>query len=168
MTSPPHSIYMYEDVADLAASSEDVFAFLDNHDRLSGHMAQPSWMLGGGSFSVHWDTARGKAVGSRITLRGRAFGVSMSVVEEVYEYAPPWFKSWRTVGMPQLLILSHYRMGFRLAPHDAVVQLRIAIEYDLPAKALLRWVSRPLARLYAKWCVQQMLSEARSHFSPAS
>ena len=48
----------------IAASPEIVFAYVDDHSRLSSHMNESSWMMGGGGMSLELDAAKGQAVGS--------------------------------------------------------------------------------------------------------
>ena len=104
----------YEVTAFVTAPPESVFAYADDPARLSSHMSQSSWMMGGGRMQTEMDAARGQQVGSRIRLSGRAFGVRLYLEETVTERAPPQRKVWRAVGSPRLLIIGHYRMGFEI------------------------------------------------------
>ena len=70
------------------ASAEDVFAFVDDHARLSSHMNESSWMMGGGRMSVDVDAAQGQAVGSHIRLSGRVFGIHI-YLDEVLRLVRP-------------------------------------------------------------------------------
>lgn len=71
-----------------------VFSYVDDHERLSSHMTRSSWMMGGGRMDVQLDAGRGRRVGSRIRMSGRAFGLQLSLEEVVGEYDPPRHKSW--------------------------------------------------------------------------
>ena len=51
------------------ASPPQVFALADDHSRLSSHMNESSWMMGGGRMSVEADEGNGQAVGLRHSLR---------------------------------------------------------------------------------------------------
>ena len=57
--------------ATVCATPADVFEFLDNHRKLSGHMASRSAMLLGSSMEVETDEWAGRGVGAPIRLRGR-------------------------------------------------------------------------------------------------
>ena len=65
------------------ASVDRVFVHLDDHARLVSHMERSSWMLGGGTMQVELGAARGRAVGSRIAMFGRAFGFRLALEEVV-------------------------------------------------------------------------------------
>lgn len=66
----------HETIVDIAAPVEAVFAFIDDHKKLAGHMNKRSWLMGGGRMSVETDTQNGAryAQGVRIAPRRRAIG----------------------------------------------------------------------------------------------
>lgn len=143
---------------------DQVFAHLDDHTRLSSHMSERSWRTGGGRMETEIDEGRGQAVGSRIRLSGRVFGVELCVEEIVVERDPPRRKVWETIGAPELLVIGHYRMGFELSAQGNGSTLRVFIEYALPERAPARWLGRLFGRYYARWCTQQMVDDAVNHF----
>ena len=112
-----------------------------------------------------FDEARGQAVGSHIKMGGEAFGISIFVDEVVTERVPPKRKVWRTVGTPRLFVIAWYEMGFELKPADGGAELRVWIDYELPSTGVGRWLGSFPGRFYARWCVQQMVSDAVRHFS---
>ena len=146
------------------APIDQVFAHIDDHARLSSHMGEPSWRMGGGRMATQIDAGRGQKVGSRIRLSGRVFGVELSVEEIVVERDPPRRKVWETTGAPKLLVIGHYRMGFELSAQGNASMLRVFIEYALPERAPARWLGRLFGRYYARWCTRQMVDDAVEHF----
>ena len=146
------------------SSVDSVFAHIDDHTRLSSHMGESSWKMGGGRMETELDEGRGQKVGSRIRLTGRIFGVALSVEAIVTERNPPHRKVWETTGAPKLLVIGHYRMGFELSPQGNGSMLRVFIEYALPERAPARWLGRLFGRYYARWCTQQMVDDAVKHF----
>ncbi|MHB8911352.1 MAG: SRPBCC family protein [Lysobacter sp.] len=157
--------HRYESQGFVQAPVERVFAHIDDHTRLSSHMSEPSWKMGGGRMETQLDEGRGQKVGSRIRLAGQAFGIKLSVEEIVTEHSPPRRKIWETMGAPKLLVIGHYRMGFELSPQDNGSLLRVFIEYALPERAPARWLGRLLGRRYARWCTQRIVDDAAKHFS---
>ena len=79
----------YESTGFVQSPTDQVFAHIDDHARLSSHMREPSWRTGGGRLETQIDEGRGQKVGSRIQLSGRVFGVELSVEEIVVERDPP-------------------------------------------------------------------------------
>ena len=142
----------------VAASPSQVFAFVDDHSRLSSHMEQSSWMMGGGRMSIETDAAKGQAVGSHIRLKGRVFGLNVFLDEIVVVREPPSQKVWETVGEPRLLVIGPYRMGFDIRDSHGGSELRVFIEYGLPRGLVTRWLGRMFGGWYANWCVEQMLA----------
>lgn len=153
-----------ETTVQVAASPQAVFALLDDHQRLAAHMEKPSLMMAGAVMKIETDGNQGKALGSVITIKGRMFGMTLSVSEKVTDYAPPLRKSWETFGKTRLLVVGAYRMGFVLTPDAGSSQLRVWIDYDWPAGRWARLPGRLLGRIYADWCVRRMAIDAARAF----
>ena len=154
-----------EHSAPINASAERVFDQLDDHTRLSEHMAKRSWKMGWGRMDTVLDAQQGRSVGSRIVVRGRVFGLHLYLHEVVTMREPPLAKTWETVGEPRLLVIGPYRMAFDLTPDNATSQLRVAIDYELPTKGISRLLGRLFGRSYAKWCTRQMVRDAQHSFA---
>lgn len=152
-----------ESTGPVGAPVHAVFALLDDHQRLAAHMSQRSWMMGGGRMDTTMDAGHGRAVGSRISVRGRVFGFMLWLRERVTERDPPRRKVWETEGEPRLLIIGRYRMGFELSAGPAT-SMRVWIDYDLPASRWTRWLGVILSGWYARWCVERMLGDAQRAF----
>jgi len=155
----------YEYSAPVTATAAAVFDYLDDHAQLSSHMTESSWMMGNGKMRIDVDGGGGRKLGSEIRLSGRILGAELSVTERVIEREPPFAKTWQTTGTPRLLIIGHYRMGFRLTAHPAGSLLTVFIDYALPQSAAARWLGRLLGDFYARWCTQQMVEGARRRFA---
>ena len=164
MTTVGVLTHSYESSAVVRAPADRVFAYIDDHTRLSSHMTKSSWRMGGGRMRVELDEGLGKKVGSRIRLAGRVFGIELSVEETVTERVPPRRKVWETTGSPKLLVIGQYRMGFELLPNVEQTNLRVFIEYALPVRAPARWLGLLLAGSYARWCTRQMVDDAVKYF----
>jgi len=154
-----------EAAADVGAAPTQVFAFLDDHRRVSAHMESSSLMMAGSSMRVETDERRGQAVGSHIRLAGRVLGLRLSLDEVVTDYEPPSRRAWQKVGEPRLLVIGGYRMGFDVREARGGGRVRIWIDYDLPPRGIARWLGRLLGRVYAKWCTGQMLRGCRERFA---
>ncbi len=158
-----HTMYSQheEHSATITASVEQVFDQLDDQTRLSAHMSKRSWRMGWGKMETVLDAQQGRSVGSHIIIRGRVFGIPLYLDEIVTVRERPLKKTWETVGEPRLLVIGPYRMGFDLRPVGTTTQLRVAIDYELPAKGISRWLGRLFGQAYAKWCTRQMARDAQ-------
>ena len=154
----------FETTALVPAPADEVFAFVDDHSKLSAHMSQSSWMMGGGRMSTAIDEAKGQAVGSHIRMSGQVFGLRLVLDEVVAHRKPPTEKIWETVGTPSLLVIGSYTMGIQISPEGAGARLRVFIDYDLPTKWPTSWLGRVFGGIYARWCVGQMVEGATRHF----
>ena len=161
-------MHHYETSAMVKAPAERVFVHVDDHARLSSHMSESSWMMGGGRMRIELDEGRGQKIGSRIRLAGRAFGIELAVEEVVTERDPPRRKVWETTGSPRLLVIGRYRMGFELSPRGSDSALRVFIEYALPAQAPARWLGRLFGGYYAGWCTRRMVDDAVKYFASSA
>lgn len=156
----------YEETSSIPASPGELFAYVDDHKRFSSHMNQSSWMMGGGKMDVSVDGGNGQKVGSHIRLSGTAFGVKLFLDEVVTQHEPPNIKAWETVGFPKLLVIGSYRMGIEIKAQGRGSRLRVFIDYDLPIHNV--WLGQLFSRVYAKWCVRQMINGASDYFGPSS
>ena len=147
------------------ATADRVFAALDNPTRMTSHMSETSWRMGGGKMETVVDTAHGQQVGSHIILRGRAFGIRLFVEEVVTVREPPTRKIWETIGTLRLLTIGSYRMSFEVTPGPAGAELRVGIDYQLPASGIGRVLGCFFGRAYARWCVRQMTASAINLFA---
>lgn len=141
----------------VTAAPEAVFSFIDDHARLSSHMRESSWMMGGGRMTVELDEAKGHAVGSHIRLSGRVYGVRLYLDEVVTRRDPPTTKVWATVGASRLLVIGAYEMGIQITPEAGGSHVRVFIDYELPKGWATYCLGRLFGGFYAKWCVDQML-----------
>lgn len=155
--------YHYEEATIVQTSPAELFAYADNPQRFSSHMSESSWMMGGGKMQVTTDEGHGQTVGSHIRLDGAAFGMHMSLDEVVVTHRPPSLKEWETVGIPKLLIIGNYKMAIRIEPKNNVSLMHVSIDYEYPDKNV--WLAKLFGKIYAKWCVRQMLQGANNQFS---
>ena len=141
-----------------------VFAYVDDHSRLSSHMSQSSWLMGGGRMEVQFDEGLGQQTGSKIRLHGKVFGFSLFLEEVITERVPPYRKTWQTIGSPRLLIIGQYRMGFELSERNNDSALRVFIDYSLPVRTVERWLGLLFSNFYARWCTRKMIKDTVKHF----
>lgn len=156
-----------ESTGQLHAHADAAFAYLDGHARLAAHMARRSWRTLWGRMAVSVDANQSRSLGSRIRLEGKVLGLDLAVEETVVERVPPTRKTWETVGIPRLLVMGRYRMGFVLTPvwpTRELLRLTVAIDYDLPETGLSHSLGMLVGRWYARWCTSQLVADARMAF----
>jgi hypothetical protein len=155
----------YETTVTLNAQPEAAFGYLDDFRKLSAHMEKSSGMMMGSRMEITTDAFDGRAVGSRVHMRGKLLGMTLSLEEVVTEREPPLKKAWHTVDA-NLLVIGRYQLGFALSQSGDRSVLRVFIDYDLPSKGLARWLGKLFARTYARWCAVRMAKDAAAHFRP--
>lgn len=152
-------------MADIAASAEVLFDYLDDQASLGSHMQKPSMMMLGGRMSYEFDEAKGRAAGSSIKMQGNILGLALSVEEVIIERQPPRRKVWETRGRPKLLVIGGYRMGFEISASGAASRLRVFIDYGYPATIAGKLLGPLFGSMYARWCVNRMAKDAADAFA---
>ncbi|WP_264447544.1 SRPBCC family protein [Novosphingobium sp. JCM 18896] len=153
----------FSKAAAVNATPDEVFAYVDSHERLTSHMMRSSTMMAGGRMNLFLDEKEGRAVGAVIGMSGRMFGLNLTLQEVVTEREPPMRKSWETIGQPKLYVIGLYRMGFAIAQTNGHTMLTVIINYDLPS-GLFAWIGWLLGGFYARWCVVNMVEGVVKHF----
>ena len=149
------------------ASLDRVFAYLDDPKALAAHMGESSMMMMGSRMSIDVDADGGRVIGSKIRMHGSMMGIPLSLEEVITERQVPYAKVWQTIGVPNLLVMAHYRMGFELTGKGESSLVRVFIDYSLPTEAPGSWLGRLLGGVYARWCTKQMAEDAARHFNIA-
>lgn len=161
-----------ETSASLSVSVQRAFDHLDDHTRVFEHMSRRSWRMAWGRMELQLDEQRGRAVGSRIRVVGRAFGLRLELEEVVTEYERPVRKVWETVGTPRLLVIGPYRMGFTLSPQAGApgtdkIRLTVSIDYLFPERGLPWLLGQLLGHWYARWCTARIVADAARSLGPS-
>ncbi|KKR17409.1 MAG: hypothetical protein UT45_C0001G0084 [Candidatus Daviesbacteria bacterium GW2011_GWA2_39_33] len=155
----------FEKSANIKASPQEIFEYADNHANFSAHMSKSSWMMAGGKMETQVDEGKGQKVGSHIRLKGKILGINLYLDEFVTVHEHPFRKAWQTVGDLSLLVIGHYKMGLEINPENNESKFKVYIDYELPGSFRTRWLGYLFGRIYAKWCVNQMLQDTYKHFS---
>lgn len=156
--------FHFSSVADLNATMEEAFAYLDDPMKLSSHMEKSSWMMAGSKMEMKLDTRSGRGVGAEIILEGKMIGIPLFVREFVTISEVPIKKVWETKGLQKLIIMDQYRMGFEIKPSGKTCELKVFIDYSLPQKWPASLLGRIFGKVYAKWCTEKVTRDAASHF----
>lgn len=152
----------YKENKFIPADAARVFAFIDDHTRLSSHMNKPTWIMGGGHINTSTDAGHGQEVGSHIRMSGKAFGITVFLDEVITRREPPRLKIWETVGTPKLLVVGDYQIKVEIEPREDKSLLSIFIDYNLPPTNI--WLGKLFGGYYAKWCVQQVIKDTYKNF----
>lgn len=159
MKFPKH----YEEASVVSAPLKEVFAFANDHTKLASHMNKSSMMMGGGKMETIVDEGKGQKLGSHIEMKGSVLGLNLYIDEVITEYKPPFRKVWETVGRPKLVIIGNYQLGFELSEAGDKSMFKVFINYDLPTGGS-RFLGLVFGKMYAKWCVRQMIDSVARAF----
>jgi len=152
-----------EDTVPIPGTIADVFAVIDDPMRISSHMSRRSWTMAGSTMSTVVDDRGGQALGSQIRMTGRILGIPIGLEQVITLREPPSRKQWATQGVPKLIVIGPYAITVELEPVGGATSLRVAIDYDLPAKG--RWLGLFFGRAYADWCLRQIVHDVTASFA---
>jgi hypothetical protein len=158
--------HKFETAVDVNSSPQQLFAELDDQERLSAHMMASSAMMAGNRMRFESDEGHGQAVGARIRMTGEILGFHLELEEIVTERVPPERKVWETIGQPRLLVIGDYRMGFQIGHHVMGSRLTVFIDYNEPSQPWT-WLGKILGPMYARWCTVNMARGAAKRFTPS-
>lgn len=149
----------------LRAPPESIFEFLDVHENITMHMERRSWATLGATMTTTLDHLRGQAVGSVIKIEGSVAGIPLSAGERVVTHDPPFRKRWETVGVPRLIVIGCYSMGFEIEPTGEDCRVTVFIDFELPRTLSGALLGRACGPVYAKWCVGRTIDTATTAFA---
>lgn len=145
----------------IQAPPEEVFKYIDDHEKYYSHVMSFSKILGG-NMNLEMDEQRGQAVGSRIRLAGKVFGKSLELEEVITKRQPPNTKVWETIGTPQFLIVGQYMYSVQIEPHNEGSTLTITFDSNPPLGSSL--IRRLFSDFYSKQCAREMVKFVRTQF----
>jgi Polyketide cyclase / dehydrase and lipid transport len=151
------------ETVDIKASAESVFAYVDDIRNIGWHMTERSSMaMMGSRLELEILSEQSTGLGATYRYSGTMMGLSLDFSESVTRYIPNREKIWHTIGEPRLLIISSYEMRLAVEPLSAASsRLTISIAYELPRSTFWRIVGRLLAGPYSRWCLRQMVGDAK-------
>ena len=147
----------------IKAPAERVFAYVDDIRNLARHMSESRSMpMMGSKLKLEIITPELTGVGATYRYSGKMMGLTIDFSETVTKYVAGCEKVWRTIGEPQLLIISSYEMRVVVEPVSPnSSQLTISIDYELPLASIWRAIGRVLADTYSRWCLTSMVDGAK-------
>jgi hypothetical protein len=151
------------ETADIKASAESVFAYVDDIRNIGWHMTERSSMaMMGSRLELEIVSEQSTGLGATYRYSGTMMGLSLDFSESATRYIPNREKIWHTIGEPRLLIISSYEMRLAVEPLSAASsRLTISIASELPRSTFWRIVGRLLAGPYSRWCLRQMVGDAK-------
>jgi hypothetical protein len=143
------------------ATPELVFKTIDDLGVTGMHMTNSSMMMMGSKLKLEFLTTNKTGVGSRYRWTGKMMGLMMDFTVEVTKWINGVEKVWETIGNPQLIIYSRYRMKLRVSEINKTTQAELSISYEKPKGFFNRILCFFLADWYCRWCLKKMLGDAK-------
>ncbi len=150
------------------STPDRVFEYLDNLGVTGMHMTQSSMMMMGSKLDLKFLTEHHTGLGTKYQWTGRMMGFKMDFTVEVTTWMPGEEKTLETIGTPQLIIYSWYRMHLLLTQFPGGTSAELSISYERPQGFFYRLLSFLLADWYCRWCLKNMLYDCKKKLLKAS
>lgn len=118
-------------------------------------------MMMGSKLKLQFLTANKTGLGSRYRWTGKMMGFTMDFTVEVTKWIDGTEKVWETIGPAKLIIYSWYRMNLVVREVGPATEAELSITYEKPKGLFYNLLCAIFADWYCKWCLRQMLSDAR-------
>jgi hypothetical protein len=143
------------------ASPQQVFRTIDDLGVTGMHMTESSMMMMGSKLNLEFLTTHKTGLGSRYRWSGKMMGLTMDFTVEVKKWVEGKEKVWETAGPTKLIIYSWYRMTLKVKQAGEKTEAELSIAYKKPTGFLNRILCFLLADWYCRWCLRQMLGDAK-------
>ena len=143
------------------APISEVFEKLDDLGVTGTHMTKSSAMMMGNKLTLTYLSKNHAGLNSKYRWQGRMMGIPMDFTVLVTKWIQNQEKIWETIGHPELIIYSWYRMTLQVTSSAGRTVAKLSISYKRPAGLLSKIVSFLFADLYCIWCLNNMLKDAR-------
>ena len=140
---------------------EQVFKCIDDLGVTGMHMTKSSMMMMGSKLNLKFLTEKHTGLASKYKWTGKMMGMAMDFTVEVTKWIPPKEKIWETIGDTKLIIYSWYRMHLLILPASNGCTAELSISYEKPKGFFNKILSFLFADWYCKWCLKQMLNDAK-------
>ncbi len=148
-------------IASYSFQPDIVFQCLDNLGVTGMHMTQSSMMMMGSKLDLKFLTDQHAGLGTKYRWTGKMMGFRMDFTVEVTKWIPGEEKTWETIGTPQLIIYSWYRMHLLLTRFPGGTSAELSISYERPQGFFYRLLSFLFADWYCRWCLKNMLDDCK-------
>ena len=127
-------------------------------------MSESSMMMMGSKLKLEQRSKNSTGVGAKYSWYGKMMRMTMDLNETVTKWQPPKLKEWETVGEAKIIIMSWYRMWFKISPAENVPIAKISIQYLPPKQWYYKILSFFFANWYCNWCFNNMVNDTKKNF----
>lgn len=138
-----------------------VFETIDDLGVTGMHMAQSSVMMAGSKLRLTFLTSQHKGLGTCYRWYGSFLGMKIHFTVVVTRWIEGIEKIWETVGEPRLLIFSWFSMHLHTTKMPGGTLAELSISYEKPKGWYFRLLSTLFAKMYCRWCLNNMLGNTQ-------
>lgn len=155
----------FEKTKTYAASPEEVFDCLDNLSVTGMHMTKSSMPMMGSKMKIEFLSPHQTGLNTKYRCTGKVLWMPLDFTVVVTEWVRGREKSWETTGSPKMIIMSWFKMELIVSGNNLRSGARLSISYEKPKGILNRALCFLLAGWYCRWCLKQMLNDAKKQMA---
>lgn len=142
------------------AAPEQAFDCLDDVGVTGMHMTEASMPMMGGKMELEFLTPYKTGPNTKYRWTGKVLWRKLDFTVEVTKWIRGKEKVWETIGTPQLVIYSWFRMNLKVEPNTNESIAHLSISYEKPKGCFNKILCLLLGDWYCKWCLKNMLNDA--------
>ena len=141
------------------ANVEQIFLRMDNFSKTGMHMTESSMMMMGSKLELEQLSVNATGIGASYRWYGKMVGLTIDFTETVTKWQLNQVKEWETIGEAKMIIMSWYRMWFKIKPGENGTFVELSISYLPPKEWYFRILAFFFATMYCNWCLKNMLRD---------
>lgn len=144
------------------AIPEIVFGCLDDLGVTGMHMSQSSMPLMGGKMDLEFLTPQKTGLHTKYRWTGKVLWWPLDFSVEVTEWVRGRKKTWETIGSPEMVIFSWFRMKLRVEEIPGGSIAYLSIGYKKAKGFFNKIICSLVGDWYSRWCLRKMLTDSEA------
>jgi hypothetical protein len=154
-----HKIKKYQ------ASPEEVFDYLDDLGVTGMHMTKSSMPMMGGKMDLQFLTPQKRGPHTKYRWTGKALWWKLDFTVVVTRWIRGLEKIWETIGTPNLVIYSWFRINLKIESNSQESIAHLSISYEKPTGFFNQILCFLVGGQYGRWCLKNMLNDTEKKLS---
>lgn len=147
------------------ASAKDVFECMDDLGVTGMHMTESSMPMMGGKMNLEFLSDQKTGLNTKYRWTGKVLWMNLDFTVLVTKWIKGQEKTWETIGNPRLIIYSWFQMQLKVEKTGEGSMAFLSLSYEKPKGLFNNIICFVLGDWYAKWCLRNMLSDAKKRLS---
>ncbi len=145
------------------ATPQSVFEFMDDVRNSGMHMSKDSKAMMGTHLELQLLSKNFSGPETSYRYIGKVMGMTIDFTVVVTRWIQNMEKIWETIGHPKVIVIGWFRMFLKLTPKNGNTSVELGISYEKPKSFFGKILCFFFGSWYAKWCLKNMLNDAKKN-----